>query len=87
MAAPEGDRRPPMAVAMELASQVITVALMMALPAAAGYWGDLRLGTSPWLVVAGAIVGLSAGMLQLLRGMGGKGNREGTSGKSDDRER
>ena len=75
-----------MAVAMELASQVITAALMMALPAAAGYWGDLRLGTSPWLVVAGAIVGLSAGMLQLLRGASGKGKRDGAGQKSYDRE-
>jgi F0F1-type ATP synthase assembly protein I len=49
MATPNGDRRPPLAVAMELASQITSVALMMALPAWLGYWADSRLGSSPWL--------------------------------------
>jgi F0F1-type ATP synthase assembly protein I len=77
MAAPEGDRRPPLAVAAEMASQVITVALLMALPAWAGHWADLKFGTSPWLVIAGAIVGLFSGMMQLLRSVGRK--RDGTT--------
>jgi F0F1-type ATP synthase assembly protein I len=77
MAAPERDKRPPLAVAIELASQVISVALMMALPAGAGYWGDQKLGTSPWLVVVGAVVGLAAGMMQLLRGLAGNRQKTG----------
>jgi len=40
----DGDQRPPLAVAAELAYQVTSVAMMMALPAAAGYWGNLKLG-------------------------------------------
>ena len=68
MAPSGGDKRSPIAVGLELYSQIISVALMMALPAAAGYWLDSRLGTSPWLVVAGAALGLSGGMMQLLRG-------------------
>ena len=75
-----------MAVAVELASQVITVALMMALPAAAGYWGDRKLGTTPWLVVTGAIVGLLSGMLQLLSTVSGKRNRATKGQRNQDRE-
>jgi F0F1-type ATP synthase assembly protein I len=69
MTAPDRDKRPPIAVAMELASQVISVALMMALPAAGGYWADQKFGSAPWLVVVGAVVGLAAGMTHLLRGV------------------
>jgi F0F1-type ATP synthase assembly protein I len=67
MAAPKGDKRPPLAVAMELASQITSVALLMALPAWAGNWGDEKLGTSPLLVIVGAVFGLAAGIAQVLR--------------------
>lgn len=60
-----------MAVAMEMASQIISIALMMSLPAGAGFWADLKLGTGPWLVVVGAVLGLLAGMTQLVRWTGG----------------
>ena len=70
MGASNGDQRPPLPVALELAYQVTTVAMLMALPAAAGYWGDLKLGTSPCLVIVGAMAGLGIGMLQLLRFVG-----------------
>jgi F0F1-type ATP synthase assembly protein I len=79
MAGSNGDRRPAMVVAMELASQAISTALVMALPAWAGYWGDQKLGTSPWLVVVGAVLGLTGGMLQLFRGL----NRASRSVKSE----
>ncbi len=84
MAAPERDKRPPLAVAIELASQVISVALMMALPAGAGYWGDQKLGTSPWLVVIGAVLGLAAGMMQLLRGLAGTKRKSGEADRKTD---
>ena len=70
MTNPPEDRRPPLAAGMELATQAISVALTMALPAGAGYWGDVKLGTSPWLVCVGGLLGLGAGMIQLLRGVG-----------------
>ncbi len=70
MAAPHRDRRAPMAVAMELASQITSVALVMALPAGVGYWIDSKFGSTPWVLAAGAIFGLVAGMVQLLRGIG-----------------
>ncbi|HEY3967852.1 MAG TPA: AtpZ/AtpI family protein [Planctomycetaceae bacterium] len=72
MEAPNRDRRPPMVVAADLASQVISVCLVMALPAGLGFWGDLHLGTSPLCVVSGAILGLVVGMRQLLRLVGGQ---------------
>jgi F0F1-type ATP synthase assembly protein I len=88
MAAPDRDKRPPIAVAMELASQVMSVALMMALPAGAGYWADQKFGSSPWLVVTGAVVGMAAGMTQLMRGMGGsKKKAENESHSRDERPR
>jgi F0F1-type ATP synthase assembly protein I len=64
---PPNDRRPTMAVAMEWVSRITSVALMMTLPAGAGYWGDQHLGSAPWLLVLGAAVGLVMGMMQLLR--------------------
>jgi F0F1-type ATP synthase assembly protein I len=67
MATPNGGRRSPIAVAMEMASQITSAALMMALPPGVGYWVDLKLGTSPWFLVAGAALGLTVGMTQLLR--------------------
>jgi len=73
-----------MAVAVELASQVISVALMMALPALLGYWADQKVGSSPWLVVTGALVGLAAGMTQILRGMGGSKKRADNEGRGRD---
>jgi len=56
-----------MAVGMAWVSQITSVALMMALPAGAGYWVDLKVGTAPWLLVLGAGVGLVVGLMQLLR--------------------
>ncbi len=84
MGASDGDQRPPLAVAAGLAYQITSVAFMMALPALAGYWGDLKLGTTPILVIVGAVIGLGTGMLQLLRFTGdGKKPKEhaGPAGK------
>lgn len=67
MSVPPKDRRPPMAAGMEWVSQITSVALMMALPAGAGYWVDQQIGTAPWLLVLGAGVGLGVGLMQLLR--------------------
>jgi F0F1-type ATP synthase assembly protein I len=75
MTVENGDKRPPMAVAVELASQVITIALMMALPAGGGHWLDQRFGTSPLLVIVGAVVGMGAGMTQLWRWVGRTGKK------------
>jgi F0F1-type ATP synthase assembly protein I len=34
-----------------------------------GRWGDSELGTEPWLLIAGTIVGFAAGIKGLIRGM------------------
>ena len=87
MAAPHDDnraedKRPPVAVAMEWVSQITTVALMMVLPAGAGYWVDKRLGTDPWLLVFGAVGGLVIGMMQLLRMVDGLRRKRPTDSSS-----
>lgn len=80
MSEPPRDRRPPLAVAMERASQVTTIAVMMVLPAWAGYWVDGKLGTAPWLLILGAGGGLAVGFLQLLKLVGNtKRSKNGTS--------
>lgn len=64
---PPDDRRPPMVVAMQMVSRITTVSLIMVLPAVAGHWCDGKWGTGPWLVSAGAILGMTAGMYHLLQ--------------------
>lgn len=56
-----------LSVAIAWASQVTTIAMQMALPGVVGFWLDKRLGT--WLVFTGigALVGLGAGMVSLIR--------------------
>jgi hypothetical protein len=55
---PRQDSEPPMVVAQRLVHQILTIALELALPAWLGFWLDNRWGTSPWLVVLGACLGL-----------------------------
>lgn len=45
---------------LELAGTVAVLTL-------AGWWLDGRFGTAPWGVLAGAVLGLSAGMYNLVR--------------------
>ena len=59
------DQRPPLAVAMEWVSRIITVALMMVLPGLAGGWLDKRWGTS-FLALIGFAIGVSMGIWHLI---------------------
>jgi len=59
-----------MAVAMQWVSQITTVSLMMVLPALGGLWLDRTFGTGPWLLIVGALLGLLASMMHLLRMVG-----------------
>lgn len=52
---------------MALATQLTAVALEMVVPIVVGYFLDQWLGTWLVFVVAGAVLGLIAGMLSLLR--------------------
>ena len=79
------DDRPPMAAAMRWVSTVTTVSLEMAIPAGVGVWLDKRLGTVPWLTVAGAVLGLVTGMSHLLKVAGSppKRNESSTEPEAD----
>lgn len=73
---PDPARR--LAVAMQWVSVVTTIGMEMALPALLGSWLDRRWKTSPWCVVAGAVLGFAVGLthlLQLARGRHGPGAR------------
>jgi F0F1-type ATP synthase assembly protein I len=51
-----------------LAYQGATEAVLAILVAAGiGYWADGRLGTSPWLLLAGLVVGFGSFVLRLFR--------------------
>jgi F0F1-type ATP synthase assembly protein I len=64
---PTSDTRSPAAKGMHLASQVTTISLMMVLPAAGGYYADTYFGTLPLLMILGLILGLGAGIWQLMK--------------------
>jgi F0F1-type ATP synthase assembly protein I len=61
------DDRSPMALAIEWSARLTTISLEMALPAVGGYWLDLRIGTSPVMVILGSMLGFAAGMFQLMQ--------------------
>jgi F0F1-type ATP synthase assembly protein I len=56
------------------------VGLMMAAPAGLGLLLDRWVGWGPWGVIAGAILGLVTGLIQLVR----LGNQDKKPGKKDD---
>ncbi len=58
MRSPRQDSETAMVVASRLVHQITSIALEMALPAGAGFWLDRRWGTSPWLMLVGAGLGL-----------------------------
>lgn len=60
-------KRPPLAVAMQWATHVTSIAMEMALPGLAGLWLDRQLGTGFAFLIVGTVLGFSAGMLHLLR--------------------
>jgi len=61
------DDRSPMTLAIEWSTRLMTIGLEMALPAAAGHWLDLRIGTSPIFVILGAMLGFAVGMFHLMQ--------------------
>ncbi len=47
----------PVAAAMRLVHQITSISFELVIPSGLGYWLDTRWGTSPWLLVLGAVFG------------------------------
>ncbi|MFH1267324.1 MAG: AtpZ/AtpI family protein [Planctomycetota bacterium] len=60
------DDRSPLAEAAAWGSRVTAIALEMALPGLLGYWADQRFDTGPLFLIVGGVLGLGAGMWQLI---------------------
>lgn len=61
------DERPPLVVAAEWTSRVTAISLEMALPGLLGFWIDRQLGTVMVFLVVGVILGVTTGMIHLVR--------------------
>lgn len=61
------DNRAPSAVAWGWASLAISVALEMVLPGLLGYWVDRQLGTLMVFLVLGLVLGMTSGLMHLIR--------------------
>ena len=79
------DQRPPLAVAMEWVSRIITVALEMVLPGLAGGWLDKRWGTN-FLALVGFAIGVSMGIWHLIVMTSPRGDRPGKPGSGKNRD-
>ncbi len=64
---PPLDDRSPIAVALEKATEITTVAFVMVLPVLLGYWLDLYLNSVPLCAVIGLVLGMSTGIRQLIK--------------------
>lgn len=61
------DQRPPLVVAAEWTSRVTAISLEMVLPGLIGFWIDRQLGTVMVFLVLGVILGMTTGMIHLVR--------------------
>jgi len=61
------DQRPLLIVAAEWMSRVTTISLEMVLPGLIGFWIDRQLETVMVFLVLGVILGVTVGMLHLVR--------------------
>ena len=52
---------------MGRASSGMTIAMEMVIPGLIGLWIDSRLGTTPWLLIAGMVLGFGIGVWQLVK--------------------
>jgi ATP synthase protein I len=63
----ERDTRSSVSIGMDWGARITSIGLEFALPAFLGYALDRWWGTSPWMTLAGAVLGLVIGMLHVLR--------------------
>lgn len=67
MAPLRGHKSLPAVQGYQRASEIVSVSLTMTLPALCGLWFDSWLGSSPWLLIGGAVLGLGVGLMQVIR--------------------
>ena len=65
----DGRQRGALGEVGRLAGLGVQFAVTVALCAAAGWWADGGLGTSPWLLIAGALIGAAAAFYQVCRAL------------------
>jgi F0F1-type ATP synthase assembly protein I len=65
--------------AAPLLSLGTTLAVTVAAALGLGYWLDARLGTRPWLLLAGGCLGVGAAMYQFIRTVTRSSNRRSDS--------
>jgi len=63
----DSDNRSSVSIGMDWGTRITSIGLEFALPAVLGFGLDRWLGTSPWLTLTGAFLGMAAGMLHVLR--------------------
>jgi F0F1-type ATP synthase assembly protein I len=63
----------------------MSAAIATVLPAAGGYWLDQKLQTEPWVLIAGALLGMGLGAVQLMRLIGGSGSGKSGAGTPPER--
>ena len=61
------DDRSPLALAAAWSARVTTIALEMVIPGMIGLWIDRQLGTVMVFLVLGVVLGMTVGMLHLVR--------------------
>lgn len=61
------DERSSLAVGYQWSIVISTIGMQMTLPALFGYWLDKRLGTVMLFTLLGAVLGMTSGMMQLLK--------------------
>ena len=77
------DDRTPLAQAAEWSSRITTIALEMVVPGLIGLWIDRQLGTVMVFLVLGVAVGMTAGMMHLVRLAASVGQNAPSDRKSD----
>ena len=75
------DDRLPMAKAYQRATRGVTVAVSMVIPGMLGYWLDSRLGTRALFTILGFALGMTLGMIELIRMAQPKAGQPKESGK------